>query len=80
MPTGSENVRLLGKTGSEQGGDWEVVPAIGGPHPPGRAHDGANTVMAHQPFDATAAHPAALSLQLGMDPRTAAASVCVGPA
>src|SRR5216684_6573967 len=58
-------------------GDREVVPAIGRPHPPGPCHDGANAVMAHQPLDAATAHPAALGLQLGMDTRTAVASVCV---
>jgi len=33
--------------------------------------------MAHQSLDPTAAHPAALSLQLGMDARAAIAPACV---
>jgi hypothetical protein len=33
--------------------------------------------MAHQSLDPTAAHPAALSLQLGMDARAAIAPTCV---
>jgi hypothetical protein len=53
----------------------QIVPTIGRPHPPGPCHDGANAVMAHQPLDAATAHPAALGLQLGMNPRTAVASV-----
>src|SRR5260370_26994931 len=38
-------------------------------HPPWPRHDGPDTVTAHQSLDATAAHPAALGPQLGMDAR-----------
>src|ERR1700737_3621313 len=58
-------------------GDREVVAAVGRSHPPWPRHDGANTVMAHQSLDATAAHPAALSLQFDMDTRATIASVGV---
>ena len=34
-------------------------------------------MMAHQSFDTTAAHPTALSLQLGMDARAAIASASI---
>jgi len=50
------------------------VAAVGGPHPAWPRHDGPDTVMAHQSLDATAAHPAALRLQLDMDARAAIAS------
>src|ERR1700738_4730477 len=50
-------------------GDREVVAAVGGPHPTWPRHDGPDTVMAHQSLDATAAHPAALRLQLDMEAR-----------
>ena len=59
-------------------GDREVVTAVGGPHPPWPRHDGPDTVMAHQSFDTTAAHPAALGLQLGMDTRAAVLLDVVG--
>ena len=42
--------------------DREVVATIGGPHPPWPRHDGPDAMTAHQSFDATAAHPATLSL------------------
>jgi hypothetical protein len=40
-------------------------------------HDGPDTVMAHQSFDATTARTTALGLQLDMDTRAAIASACV---
>src|SRR6202030_1768213 len=55
--------------------DREVVTAVGGAHPPWPRHDGPDTVTAHQSLDATAACPAALGPQLGMDARAAIASV-----
>src|SRR3981189_348403 len=58
-------------------GDWEVVTAVGGAHPSWPRHDSPDTVTAHQSLDATAARPAPLSPQLGMDARTAIASACV---
>ena len=44
-----------------------------------RSHDEgtANTVTAHQPLNATAAHAAPLMLQFNMDTRTAIASMVV---
>src|SRR6266852_2685362 len=62
-------------------GDREVVTAVGGAHPSWPRHDGPDAVTAHQSFDAAAAHPAALSLQFGMDARAAIASagVAVNP-
>src|SRR6202035_3952371 len=57
--------------------DREVVTAVGGAHPPWPRHDGPDTVTAHQSLDATAACPAALGPQLGMDARAAIASACV---
>src|ERR1700731_4340388 len=57
--------------------DGEVVTAVGGPPPPWPRHDGPDTVTAHQSLDATAACPAALGPQLGMDARAAIASACV---
>src|SRR3954466_2117006 len=53
--------------------DREVVTAVGGPHPPWPRHDGPDTLTAHQSLDATAARPAALSPQLGMNARAAIA-------
>ncbi|KRQ96811.1 hypothetical protein CP49_33215 [Bradyrhizobium valentinum] len=47
---------------------------VGGPHPTRLRHDSPNAVTAHQPLDAAAAHPTALSLQLDMDTRAAIAS------
>src|SRR5882672_3962651 len=55
-------------------GDREVVTAVGGAHPPWPRHDGPDPVTAHQSLDATAARPAALGPQLGMDARAAIAS------
>src|SRR3984893_14578413 len=55
-------------------GGREVVTPVGGAPPPWPRHDGADTVTAHQSLDATAAHPAALRLQLDMDARAAIAS------
>src|ERR1700745_2671956 len=62
-------------------GDREVVTAVGGAHPPWPRHDGPDTVAAHQSLDATAARPAALSPQLGMNTRAtiAAIGVAVNP-
>src|SRR3979409_2446484 len=61
--------------------DREIVTAVGGAHPPRSRHDGSDTVTAHQSLDATAAHPAALGPQLGMNARAAIASagVAVNP-
>src|SRR5450631_4644254 len=58
-------------------GDREVVTAVGGAHPSWPRHDGPDTVAAHQSLDATAARPAALSPQLGMDARAAIAAIGV---
>src|SRR4249919_1736985 len=58
-------------------GDREVVTAVGRSCPAWPRHDGANAVTAHQSLDATAAHPAALSLQFDMDTRAAIAAVGV---
>src|SRR6202790_1657966 len=55
----------------------EVVAAVGGPHPSWPRHDGPDTVTAHQSLDATAARPAALRPQFGMEARTAVASTGV---
>src|ERR1700738_5028950 len=55
-------------------GDREVVTAVGGAHQPWPRHDGPDPVTAHQSLDATAARPAALGPQLGMDARAAIAS------
>src|SRR3977135_1343372 len=67
-----------GKAAVEQiRGDRQVVPAISGADPPGPCHDGANTVMAHQSFDAATAYPVALDRQLGMDTRAAVAAAGV---
>src|SRR5207248_7775458 len=57
--------------------DWEVVTAVGGAHPAWPRHDGPDTVAAHQSLDATAARPAALSPQLGMNARAAIAAIGV---
>src|SRR5258706_7752193 len=46
-------------------------------YPPWPRHDGPDTVTTHQSLDATAAHPAALGRQLGMDARAAIASAGV---
>ncbi len=51
--------------------------AVGGAHPPWPRHEGPETVAAHQSLDATAARPAALSPQLGMDARAAIAAIGV---
>src|ERR1700746_115775 len=59
-------------------GDREVVTAVGGAHPSWPCHDGPDTVAAHQSLDATAARPAPLSPQLGMDARAAIAAIGVG--
>src|SRR5258708_39297163 len=53
--------------------DREIVAAVGGPHPAWPRHEGPDTVTAHQSLDTTAAHPAALRLQLDMDTRAAIA-------
>jgi hypothetical protein len=62
-------------------GDREVVTAVGGARPSWPRHDGPDTVTAHQSLDATAAYPAALGPQLGMDARAAIAAtgVAVNP-
>src|SRR6201997_482886 len=56
-------------------GDREVVTAVGGAHPSWPCRDGPDTVVAHQSLDATAARPAPLSPQLGMDARAAIAAI-----
>src|SRR4051794_15117790 len=58
-------------------GDREIVMAVGSTHPSWPRHNGANAVMAHQPLDPAAAHPAALSLQFDIDARTTIVSVVV---
>src|SRR6266851_35259 len=58
-------------------GDREVVPTVGGTHPPRPRHDGANAMTAHQALDPTTACPAALNLQLDMDTRATITSVVV---
>jgi hypothetical protein len=59
------------------GRDRQVVLAVGGPEPPWPRQDGANTVAAHQPLDATTACPVALGLQFAMDTRAAITFVIV---
>jgi len=54
--------------------DREVVAAVGGPRTAWPRHDGSDTMMAHQSFDAAAAHAAALRLQLDVNARAAIAS------
>src|SRR3977135_117728 len=58
-------------------GDREIVTAVGGAHPSVARADGPDSWATHQSLDATAARPAPLSPQLGMDARTAIASACV---
>src|ERR1700758_2382596 len=58
-------------------GDREIVTAVGGPHPSWLRHDGPDAMAAHQSLDATAAAPAAMSPQLGMDARAAIAAIGV---
>src|SRR5207302_6416778 len=58
-------------------GNREVVTAVGGARSSWPRHDGPDTVAAHQSLDATAARPAALSPQLGMDARAAIATIGV---
>src|SRR6266581_274666 len=58
-------------------GNREVVTAVGGAYPSWPRHDGPDTVAAHQSLDATAARPAPLSPQLGMDARAAIAAIGV---
>jgi hypothetical protein len=50
------------------------VSAVGSPHPPWPRLDGPDPVTTHQSLDATAARPAALGPQLGMDAWAAIAS------
>src|ERR1700751_6031459 len=57
--------------------DREVVTAVGGAHPSWPRPDGPAAVAAHQSLDATAARPAALSPQLGMDARAAIVAIGV---
>src|ERR1700745_3543169 len=59
------------------GGVREIGRLVGGPHPSWLRHDGPDAMAAHQSLDATAAGPAAMSPQLGMDARAAIAVIGV---
>src|SRR4030088_3114905 len=67
----------FGAAAAQVRGDRQVVTAVGRTHPPWPRHDGPNAVTVHQPLDAPAAHPAALSVQLDMDTRATIPSVGV---